>query len=168
MATQIRRIRSDEWREMRSLRLVALAEVPTAYGSTLAQEEAYSDEVWRERALGASSGCDRATFIAERDSIWIGTVTGLSNQDGITNGVTLLVAMFVVSSARRHGIGVELVDALSSWARNCGADQLALWVTSGNAPAVALYQRCSFQFTGEAKPLAHTPTLIERRMVRQL
>lgn len=168
MATQIRRIRSDEWREMRSLRLAALAAAPTAYGSTLAQEEAYSDEIWRERALGASSGCDRATFIAARESIWVGMVTGLANQDGVTNGATLVVAMFVATSARRQGIGVELVDAVCSWARNCGANQLALWVTSGNAPAVALYQHCGFQFTGEAKPLAHTPTLIERQMVRRL
>jgi GNAT superfamily N-acetyltransferase len=107
-------------------------------------------------------------LIAEHGSVWIGTVTGLANQDGVTNGASLLVAMFVVISARRQGIGVQLVDALSSWARNCGANQLALWVTSGNVPAIALYQRCGFQFTGEAKPLAHTPTLIERRMVLQL
>lgn len=168
MVPQIRRIRADEWREMRSLRLRALAEVPTAYGSTLAQEQAYSDDVWRERTLGASSGYDRATFIAECEGMWLATVTGLAKQFGLANGVPLLVAMFVAASARRQGIGVGLVDTVSSWTRECGANQLALWVESGNGPAVALYQRCDFRFTGEEQPLAHTPTLIERQMVRQL
>jgi GNAT superfamily N-acetyltransferase len=153
---------------MRSLRLRALAEVPTAYGSTLAEEQANSDDVWRERTIGASSGCDRATFIAECEGMWLATVTGLAKRFGSTNGVPMLVAMFVLASARRQGIGVGLVDIVSSWAREGGANQLALWVESGNGPAVALYQRCDFRFTGEEQPLAHTPTLIERQMVRQL
>jgi GNAT superfamily N-acetyltransferase len=112
MVPQIRRIRADEWREMRSLRLRALAEVPTAYGSTLAEEQAYSDDVWRERTLGASSGYDRATFIAECEGMWLATVTGLAKQFGLANGVPLLVAMFVAASARRQGIGVGLGSRL--------------------------------------------------------
>jgi GNAT superfamily N-acetyltransferase len=136
--TQIRRIRTDEWLEMRSLRLHALADAPTAYGSTLAQEQSYSEEIWRERSLGTASGCERATFIAERDGIWIGMVTGLANQQELTKQSTLLVAMFVATSVRRKGIGVALVDALTSWARDCGANQIVLWVASDNNPAVSL------------------------------
>jgi GNAT superfamily N-acetyltransferase len=74
--------------------------------------------------------------------------------------------MFVISSARHQGIGVKLVEAVSTWARNCGTGQLTLWVTSGNNPGVALYQRCGFRFTGVTKPLAHTPALTEQEMVR--
>jgi GNAT superfamily N-acetyltransferase len=168
MNTQIRRIRADEWSEMRSLRLHALADAPTAYGSTLALEQSYSEEVWRERSLGTSSGCERATFVAERDGTWIGMVTGLANQQGETKQSTLLVAMFVATFARREGTGVALVDALTSWARDCGASQIALWVTSDNNPAVSLYQRCGFRLTGVSKSHAHAPGLTEREMVRRL
>jgi GNAT superfamily N-acetyltransferase len=139
-----------------------------AYGSTLAQEQAYSEELWRERASGPAAGCDRATFIAEREGIWIGMVTGLANHDGQGNAGPLLVAMFVDSSARRQCIGVGLTEAVCTWARNCGADQLTLWVTSGNNPAVALYRRCGFRFTGKTRPVAHTPALAEHEMVRDL
>lgn len=166
--TQIRRIRADEWLKMRSLRLHALANAPTAYGSTLAHEQSYSEEVWRERSLGTSSGCERATFVAERDGVWIGMVTGLANQQGETTQTTLLVAMYVAASARRKGIGVALVDALTSWAQDCGAKQIALWVTSDNDPAASLYQRCGFGFTGVTKPHTHAPGLAEREMVRRL
>jgi GNAT superfamily N-acetyltransferase len=165
---QIRRIRADERLQLRSLRLHALADAPTAYGSTLAREQSYSEEVWRERSLGASSGCERATFVAERDGVWIGMVTGLANQQAETKPSTLLVAMFVTTSARHQGIGVALVDALTSWARNCHANQITLWVTSDNNPAISLYQRCGFRFTGVSKPHAHTPGLTEREMVRRL
>jgi GNAT superfamily N-acetyltransferase len=166
--TEIRRIRAGEWLEMRSLRLHALADAPTAYGSTLAQEQSYSDEIWRERSRGTASGCERATFIAERDGKWLGMVTGLANQQGQMSQSTLLVAMFVATSVRCKGIGVSLVDALTSWARDCGANQIALWVASDNKPAVSLYQRCGYRFTGVSKPHAHAPGLTEQEMVRGL
>jgi GNAT superfamily N-acetyltransferase len=165
MTIQIRRIRSEEWWELRSLRLRALAEVPTAYGSTLAEEQTYSDEVWHERALGTSNGCDRATFIAERKGNWLGMVTGLLDRDGRGR---LLVAMFVTSAVRRQGLGLGLVEAIVLWARNCGANQIALWVNSENNPAIAFYKQCGFRFTGGTQPLAHIPELTEQEMVRQL
>jgi GNAT superfamily N-acetyltransferase len=152
---EIRRIRADEWLKMRALRLHALADAPTAYGSTLAAEQAYSEDVWRERCLGTAQGCDRATFVAERDGTWLGTVTGLAGQPEETKQTTLLVAMFVAASVRREGLGVDLVSALTEWARDCGAKQIALWVTSDNDPAAALYGRCGFRFTGASKPHSH-------------
>jgi hypothetical protein len=57
---------------LQALWLRALAEGPTAFGSNLAHEQGFPDDVWRERAIGASIGCDRATFIAERDCQWVG------------------------------------------------------------------------------------------------
>jgi GNAT superfamily N-acetyltransferase len=166
MTPHIRRIRSDEGHDCSSGS--TRAEAPMAFGSTLAQEQRFPDEVWRERAVGASVGCDRATFIAERDGQWVGLVTGLARQDDAENAGPLLVSMFVDSTARRVGVGVALTEAVSAWALSCGAARLTLWVTSGNDPAVALYQRCGFQPTGATKPLDHTPTLAEREMIRRL
>ena len=58
--------------------------------------------------------------------------------------VPLLVGMFVAGNARRAGVGVALVEAISCWAQACGARRLTLWVTVRNDPAFALYQRCGF------------------------
>ena len=163
MDNQIRRIRAEEWCALRSLRLRALAETPTAFGSTLTKEQAYCEEVWRERAKSTSSGCDRATFIAESENGWVGMATGLANC-----GAPLLVAMYVSADARRQGIGVALVEAVSSWTLNCGGDKLALRVTSDNHPAIALYQRCAFSFTGATQPHPNFDGLTEQEMVRCL
>jgi GNAT superfamily N-acetyltransferase len=168
MKPRIRRIRADEGSRLRALRLRALAEAPLAYGSTLAREQDYPDDLWRERALDASAGCDGATFIAERDGQWLGLATGFARADEPESAGSLLVGMFVDGTARRLGVGVELVEAVASWARACGSARLALWVTSGNEPATALYGRCGFRPTGATRPLSHAPALAECEMIREL
>ena len=168
MTPRIRRIRAHEAAPLRALRLHALADAPLAYSSTLAREQDYPDEVWRERAVGSSEGCDRATFIAEDGARWVGMATGLARPDDPEGAAASLVSMFVDRAARRAGVGAALVQAVSGWARSCGAQRLSLWVTVGNDPAVALYRHCGFRSTGVTKPLPHAPTHVECEMVLDL
>ena len=168
MTPHIRRIRADEGPLLRALRLRALGDAPMAFGSTLAHEQGYPADLWRERAVDASGGCDRATFIAEHEGHWVGLATGLARSEDPQHPGPLLVGMFVDSTVRRLGVGVALVEAVSGWAQACGASRLTLWVTSGNDPAVALYHRCGFRLTGITRPLAHTPTRAECEMIRNL
>ena len=140
-----------------------------AFGSTLAQEEKFPEHIWRERAEGGATGADRVNFVAERDEQWIGMATGLDRDPDEPNDPRpALVAMFVAPEARRHGVGGALVDAVLGWARERRATGLCLWVTSSNDPAIALYDKCGFRRTGETRPLAHSPSLAEFRMVRDL
>ena len=162
----VRRIRPDEGLLLRALRLRALADAPTAFGSTLAREEAFPERVWHERAAGGASGIDRATFIAERDGRWVGLATGLA--DDPEEAGPVLVGMFVDPAERRRHVGVLLVEAVTGWARTRDAAHLFLWVTSTNTPAIGLYQRCGFRPTGEVRPVGHTPSLTELRMIRDL
>src|SRR5262249_26799259 len=166
MNLNVRRIRADEGLQLRALRLRALADSPTAFGSTLVREEAFPDHVWHERAAGGASGGDRVTFIAERDDRWIGLATGLA--DGPDGSEWMLVGMVVDPGVRRHRVGVALVEAVTAWARTRGAARLSLWVTSTNAPAIALYERSGFRATGDARRLGHSPSLTEAKMVRNL
>jgi RimJ/RimL family protein N-acetyltransferase len=57
---------------------------------------------------------------------------------------------------------------VTEWARTLGAQDLYLWATSTNRPAIALYRKCGFRQTGEARPLEHTPLLHEVLMKRSL
>jgi RimJ/RimL family protein N-acetyltransferase len=76
--------------------------------------------------------------------------------------------MFVHHTARRRGLGAALIEAVSAWARDCGAGQVSLWVAEGNDRALSLYQGLGFRLTGVTQPLAHTPSLLDREMVRDL
>src|ERR1700730_4655425 len=169
MGLEVRRIRAHEGPQLRSLRLHALADAPTAFGSTLAREEAFPESVWHERAAGGAGGGDLITFVAEQDGRWVGLAAGLAEdrEDPKQSG-PVLAGMFVDRAERRHGVGAMLVEGVVAWARARGAARLSLWVTSSNEPAIALYRKCGFRPTGETKPLAHAPTLTELRMVRVL
>lgn len=165
----VRRIRADEGPSLRTLRLRALAEAPMAFGSTLAREQAFTDDVWRERARRGAAGVDGATFVAERTGQWVGIATGLSHDPEVPDDPRpALVGMFVCPEARGCGAGGALVDAVAGWARERGAPGLTLWVTATNAPAIALYVRCGFKPTGEARPLEHSPADALIRMVLEL
>ena len=99
MTARVRQIRADEGPRLRALRLRALADSPWAFGSTLAREEAFTDNVWQERAALSAAGEDRVTFIAEDDDRWIGMATGLMEPGGRLD----LVGMFVDPPAASAG-----------------------------------------------------------------
>jgi GNAT superfamily N-acetyltransferase len=140
-----------------------------AFGSTLAREESFPESVWRERAAGGASGTDRVTFIAEREGEWLGLASGIATDPGSPSALgPFLVGMFVDPAARRHGLGAVLVEAVVEWAGSRGAARLYLWVTSTNDPAIALYSKCGFRRTGDTQPLAHSPSVTELQMVREL
>ena len=169
MSPTIRRIRADEGASLRALRLRALADAPMAFGSTLAREQAFTDDVWRERAAHGASGADRVTFVADDGGRWLGIATGLARDPDVPDDPRpVLVGMFVAPEARGHGVGAALVDAVVGWARARRASGLTLWVTATNTPAVALYDRCGFRRTGEQKPLGHSPAVDEIQMARDL
>jgi GNAT superfamily N-acetyltransferase len=109
------------------------------------------------------------TFVAEQDGRWIGVATGLADDpEGSEKSGPVLVGMFVDGAARRRGVGLALVEGVAAWARARGAARLFLWVTSSNEPAIALYRRCGFRPTSKTRPVAHTPSIAELQMVRDL
>ena len=169
MTPEVRQIRADEGLKLRAIRLRALADAPTAFGSTLAQEEKFPERLWHERAKGGAGGTDRVTFVAEREGQLIGIATGLARDPDEPNDPRpVLVGMFVAPEARRCGVGVALVDAVARWARDRRATSLFLWVTSTNSPAIELYVKCGFRPTGETKPHDLFSALTEVRMIRDL
>ena len=103
----IRRVRAREWRELRALRLQALAGAPMAFGSTLAGEQARPDSDWQERAATSVEGTSRVTFIAESGGRWLGMVTGLLEDDesrAAAGRPAWVFGMWVHPGGRRHGL----------------------------------------------------------------
>lgn len=163
----VRRIRADEAVSLRAFRLRALAEAPTAFGSTLARETSFADATWQERAERGASGIDSVTFVAEHEGRWVGLASGLAFDPDVPDDARPeLVSMFVAPEARGRALGEALVDAVVDWAASRRATGLCLWVTATNAAAIRLYEKCGFRPTGEEKPLAHSPALMLVRMAR--
>jgi GNAT superfamily N-acetyltransferase len=166
MSWIVRRVGPDEGPRLRALRLRALAETPSAFGSTLAREEAFADAVWHERATQGAAGRTSVTYVAEEGDRWVGMATGLA--DDADEPRPALMGMFVEQAARGRGIGAALVEAVTGWARDRGAPRLYLGVTAATGAAFRLYTRCGFRATGRTYPLDHTPSLSVVEMVREL
>ena len=151
---------------LKVLRLAALADAPTAFGSTYADEARRPEEFWRGRAARGATGEASVLFVADRGDELVGLAGGYRPEPFA--GVIELVSMWVHPEARRHGVAVGLVDAVIDWADTAGVVAVELWVTESNRAAAALYERCGFGPTGRRQPLPSDPSLDEVQMRRPL
>jgi GNAT superfamily N-acetyltransferase len=160
--TVVRRIRPDEGAALRDVRLAALADAPSAFGSTYARESLLTIEDWADRARAGSAGSERATFFAVADDGIVGLV-GAYRPEPSSSRVEL-VSMWTRPVARRTGVGRLLVDAVLDWARTGGGQAVELWVTRGNVAAENLYRAMGFGDAGDYQPLPSDPCKEEVRM----
>jgi ribosomal protein S18 acetylase RimI-like enzyme len=157
----VRLVDADEWELARDVRLAALREAPSAFGSSYAREAPFTREQWRGRLSSDRS----VTFLAELpDRDEPAGLAGVYEEGGIAD----LMAMWVRPTARGRGVGEALVEAAADWAKARDHDTLYLWVTETNGAARRLYERCGFTPTGERQPLPSDPSLPEIRMRRGL
>jgi GNAT superfamily N-acetyltransferase len=148
---EIRRVRTDEWRELRELRLEALKSAPDAFWTRYDEALERPDEAWRE---WTAMPCHVAV---EADRL-VGMVAGFSDEDDTTTAH--LIAMYVTPAARGRGVGAALVEAQLAWARDEGYERTTLMVNLANGAAVALYERLGFRHTGMRAPLREGPHVL--------
>jgi GNAT superfamily N-acetyltransferase len=160
----LRRLRPDDWAEMRDIRLTALQEAPNAFGSTYAREATFADADWRGRLERPTA----VTYLADHTDFADGPVGIAGGYVNPETGLPELVAMWVRPDARGRGVGVELVETVVTWAKSLGTDRIQLWVAEVNPAALKLYERCGFTLTGERGELPHNESVTELRMVRPL
>ena len=151
---------------LKSVRLAALSESPSAFGSSHAAEVSLPDEHWTSRAVLGAAGGQTTTYLAVADEAVVGIVAAY-RPDPATSSVEL-VSMWVSPLHRRAGIAAQLVDGVIDWARDTDGTSVSLWVTRGNDPAVSLYESAGFELTGERQPLPSDPSKDELRMRRTL
>jgi len=142
---EIQRLSSTQGERWRSVRLAALHDAPDAFGTTLAQANAFPPELW-SRQVG-----EFPTFIAVLDGMDIGVVR--ASPDIEHPETAFLLSMWVAPDARGTGVGDELIDAVAGWAESDGFLRLVLDVADANASAIELYARKGFEPTGDTGTL---------------
>ncbi len=130
----------NDWRLWRRVRLAALQEAPTAFGSVLAdwQGDGDREERWRHRLTTVSFN-----VIADADGDPAGMVSG-----GWIDQDVELMSLWVAPFARGQGVGDRLVETVVQWARNQHAPRVILSVKDHNAFAIRLYRRQGFREVG--------------------
>ncbi|MGH7648970.1 MAG: GNAT family N-acetyltransferase [Gemmatimonadaceae bacterium] len=149
----------------KDVRLRALLDTPTAFGSTYARECEVTDVEWIGRAE-RWDGERGIGFLAIDDGRGCG-IAGSLIEDA-DRAMATLVSMWTAPTHRRRGVARQLVDRVMLWAAGRGAAEVQLMVTSNNAPAIAFYERLGFARTGLTEPYPNDPSLVELEMRREL
>jgi ribosomal protein S18 acetylase RimI-like enzyme len=148
-----------DWARYRDVRLAALIDAPSAFGSTYEREASFDEATWRERAAGDA-------WLAVAGGRPVGIV-GLYAAPGLPEGAVMLVAMWVAGEARGSGVADALVEAALAGAAEAGFAEVVLYVEAGNGRAAAFYERMGF--TPADLPAKTTGNgLCERSMRRPL
>ncbi len=144
----IRRLTVEDASAYRRLRLEALQESPSSFGS------AHEDEILKpierfQESLGGSA--ERAYFGAIAGNDLVGCV-GIERETGRKEQhKAFLRGMYVSPASRGKGVGRALLAAALNLAEGwSGLEQVTLAVTASAAPAVALYRRAGFIEYGRA------------------
>ncbi|HYN34045.1 MAG TPA: hypothetical protein VES40_15580, partial [Ilumatobacteraceae bacterium] len=98
MRADIRRISPVDGPVLKAVRLAALADTPSAFGSTYAEEVKRSDADWSDRARWASAGAERITLLARQGERVVGIAGGY--RDEIEPDQVHLVSMWTAPEVR--------------------------------------------------------------------
>ncbi len=147
----------DQWPVLRDVRLRALADAPSSFGSTLAGEQQFTEETWRTRAAGSVT---TRMFLAWHDQAAVGIAGVFDEGDGCAQ----LVSVWVSPESRRRGVARQLTVTALRFAAAVGFSVVRLWVTAGNEGARTLYQGLGFTPTGNRQPLPSDPALDEHEL----
>jgi ribosomal protein S18 acetylase RimI-like enzyme len=149
----------------KAVRLRALQDTPTAFGSTYARESQFTDADWQQRTANLCTLRSIGYLARELDE-YCGIAVSFLNEQNPQHAE--LMSMWVAPQQRRTSTGRLLVDAIEAWARRSGANTLQLMVTSKNLAAIAFYERLGFTPTGRTEPYPPNPTLIQFEMSKSL
>lgn len=155
----VRRVRAEEWRSLRDLRLEALRD-PIAHLAYLERiEDALQrpDSFWRKQTHAAATGASVAQFVAvdERGDL-AGAATTLVTAPGEPDYIgetssqpsAAVVGVYVRPQHRGGGALQAVLSEMEAWLRDIGVQQVRLHVNQDNARAQGAYRKCGYVDTG--------------------
>ncbi len=142
MGFYVQPVLSDDWEQLRDLRLRALAADPAAFGSTYEEASGATEAEWRERAATSERGAEQRWFAAVDESgAWVGIALA---HGGERETDAHLFGMWVAPAARGSGVATALCDACSDWAGEHGFPRIILGAFVENERAIAAYRKAGF------------------------
>ncbi len=158
----VRRVRAEEWRALRDVRLRALADSPDAFWERLADAQARPESAWVERVVQWADAPTRAVLVADpEDGEPLLGMAGIEPYDsevevdddgepvaGAGRLVTDVWGLWTDPSTRGTGLGAALLEACVGWSRERGASEVVLWVLDRRLDTIAWYGRRGFAASG--------------------
>jgi RimJ/RimL family protein N-acetyltransferase len=145
----IRRLTPADASAFQELRLSALKESPTAFGSSYEEERDFTQAFIEQRLAPRP---DRGTFGAFEETELVGIIALGRETHRKLEHKALIWAMYVVPQWRRKGIGRALLLSALELARSVsGIRQVNLCVNASNSQAIDLYKSVGFEVFGRER-----------------
>lgn len=145
----IRRLTPADATAFQALRLAALQESPTSFGSSYEEEREFSQSFIEQRLAARP---DRGTFGAFEGTELVGFIALGRETHRKLEHKALIWGMYVAPKARGNGIGRALVWAALELAHSVpGIRQVNLCVNANNNAAIDLYQLVGFEVFGHER-----------------
>ena len=154
---RIRPATAADWPALKSTRLAALLDAPTAFGASHASAASFSDAHWQQRAIPTPQRTFFLAFDAKQ-------AVGLAAQVVAGDGECYPIAMWVRSDYRGRDVAAAMVDAVKQRAMDNGHARLVLDVAPENTRAAAFYEKQGFVFLPEWAALDSHPHIQVQKM----
>lgn len=160
-------LKPDEWARYKALRLEALQDTPSAFGTAYREAAADPDSSWIER-LQKSEKRDKSWLLfAEAEGQLVGMVGAYVDKLENTRHRAHIIAVYVTPRMREKGIARALGEALMrEIAKDPQIIALDLDVTAGNTAAEELYKKLGFKEVGyKEKEMCIDGTYVDTRIM---
>ena len=140
----------DEWERLKSIRLTALHEAPSAFLNNHKEEETYSELQWRQEFLRGQWNI----MLSEHKEIGL---LGVTSEETVSEHRYYLEYLWVDPDFRRSGKGSFLLETVLARLWASGVRAVWLYILDGNETAMRFYRRSGFKSTNERVPLPDHP-----------
>ena len=148
----LRVAQADEWQAYRRLRLMALQQHPSFFGSDYAQNAAEPDRYWQERMANLDPS-KQQILVAVAESQFVAMVMIRRYTDPKSSHQADLGGVYTDPTWRGYGLIRQLLGMAEAWAWQQSVQIIRLAVNVANTSAIQLYTRCGYRVYG-VEPMA--------------
>jgi len=137
--SRIEHVGPEDWERYRKVYLSAMREIPEAFTSSLAEEEAIEEKGWRFRLAHGSA------LVMTSGGKDVGLTLAYEAPGNVGDAI---FGVWVAPGSRGKGFGGRLIDEVVSWARQGNFERVVLKVGDDNTSAIQFYKYKGFVATG--------------------
>ncbi|WP_054533701.1 GNAT family N-acetyltransferase [Herpetosiphon geysericola] len=143
----LRTIQTKDWPEFKRLRLQALQQHPSFFGSDYAESAAQPDSHWQERIANLNPATQQI-FVALHEAQLVATV-GIRRESGVKSRHQATIwGVYTDPAWRGQGLSRQLFAMAEAWAWQQSVAIIRLMVHVANTSAIQLYSRCGYSVYG--------------------
>ncbi len=148
----LRAAQTAEWPEFKRLRLLALQQHPSFFGSDYTQSAAEPDSHWQERMANLHPA-KQQIFVATHNAAFVAMVGIRRYTDPKSSHQADIWGVYTDPAWRGYGLSRQLLAMAEAWAWEQSAIIIRLMVNVANTSAIQLYNRCGYSVYG-VEPMA--------------